>query len=87
MIEVERPIYSASDPAEPPVSSQKIRSFCSFYIDHLPLCLLADSGAEWLLPLLCSKLHSGLESGLVGEDQEHSHVPQKGAHPRPLLSL
>lgn len=86
MIEVERPIYSASGSAKPPVSSQKIRSFCSFYIDHLPLCLLAES-AEWLLPLLSGRLQPGLGSRLVGEDQEHSHVPQKGAHPSPSLSL
>lgn len=30
----------------------KIRSFCSFYIDHRPLHLLAESGNERLFPLL-----------------------------------
>lgn len=52
MIGVERLIYSASGSAELPVISQKIRSFCSFYIDQQPLRLLAESGNERLSPLL-----------------------------------
>lgn len=48
-------IYSASGSAEPPVISQKIRSFCSLSIDHRPLRLLAESGNKQLFsPLLAS---------------------------------
>lgn len=83
MIGVERPIYSASGTAEPPVISQKIRSFCSFSIDHRPLRLL-ESGNEQLSPLLA--LPASCSQGWKRFGRRGSGAlprASEGVHPRP----
>lgn len=57
MIEVERSIYSASGSAEPPVSSQKIRSFCFLHRSpaSVPLSRVGLSGSFPSFPASCSQ--------------------------------